>query len=311
MTTATAETPPSRERSVALALLFVMPLFFSTNIIFGRASIDGGHTEPYTLAFLRWTFTALILLPFVWPKLRTHRALIGSLTPTIAMLGFLGMWICGALVYVALKYTSATNGTLIYTTAPVMVLVIDWLFRGRKTNIREAAGIGLAFSGVGIIVFRGSLETLLSLSFNVGDLIFVATAFSWAVYSVWLKSDKLAPLQTLPLFALTAGAGAVLLLPFAAFETVSLATFPSTLTAWALISATVIISSLLAFSLFQNGVRVVGSSITSIFLYLLPVYGVALAVLFLGETLFPFHFWGIATVLSGVVLATFPARKKA
>lgn len=293
----------------AFLFLLVMPLFFSTNIIFGRASIEGGHSEPFTLAFLRWFFAALILYPLVHRRVVKHWSLIRSMAPTIAMLGFLGMWVCGALVYVALKYTTATNGTLIYTTAPVMVILIDWMFKGRKTSRRESAGIALAFFGVALIVFKGSVTNLFSLSFNAGDLIFVATAFCWAVYSVWLKSEALAPLQTLPLFMLIAAAGAALLLPFAVVETVYWNAYPASLTAWALIGGIVIISSLLAFTLFQNGVRLVGSSTTSIFLYLLPVYGVGLAVMFLGEKLELFHIGGIITVLTGVILATYPSKR--
>ena len=50
----------------------------------------------------------------------------------IALLGFLGMWICGALVYLALRYTTATNATLIYTTSSVMILLLDWALRDRS-----------------------------------------------------------------------------------------------------------------------------------------------------------------------------------
>ena len=43
-------------------------------------------------------------------------------------------------------------------------------------------------------------------------------------------------------------------------------------------------------------------------MYLMPVYGVGMAIVFLGETLANFHIWGILLVLSGVVLATWPKR---
>jgi len=53
-------------------------------------------------------------------------------------------------------------------------------------------------------------------------------------------------------------------------------------------------------------VKVVGPSITSCFLYLLPVYGVGMAVIFLGEEFRAFHLAGMALVLVGLIAATAP-----
>ncbi len=289
-----------------MAILLIMPLFFSSNIIFGRAVAD--QVEPFTLAFIRWSLTALILLPLVWPALLRQKELIVNQLWRVSLLGFLGMWICGALVYLALDYTTATNGTLIYTSSPVLIILIEWLFGGRKISTREAFGISIAVIGVVVIVIKGSFDTLMSLSFNRGDLIFIGAAVSWAIYSVLLKANNLAPLQTLPLFMLIAATGAVLLAPFALIEIAWLQTFPTSPTAWTNIAGIVLLASLLAFSFFQYGVKVLGPSLTGIFMYLLPVYGVGLAVVFLGEEIALYHMWGVLLVLSGVVLATWPKR---
>ena len=59
-----------------MAVLLVMPLFFCSNIIFGRAI--AGQVEPFTLAFIRWSLTAVILMPFVWPQINETRHMIAS-----------------------------------------------------------------------------------------------------------------------------------------------------------------------------------------------------------------------------------------
>jgi len=89
--------------------------------------------------------------------------------------------------------------------------------------------------------------------------------------------------------------------------------FPSTLRAWGSIAGIVIFASLLSYSTYQYGVKRAGPALTSIFLYLLPVYGIALAVVFLGEVFRPYHAVGLVLVLGGIVLATapsFPKRRK-
>ena len=83
------------------------------------------------------------------------------------------------MVYFALHYTSATNGTLIYTTPPILIMLIEAIWRGRHISGREIVGICLAVAGVFVIVFRGEAENLASFDFNDGDLIFIAAAVSW------------------------------------------------------------------------------------------------------------------------------------
>jgi len=297
------------ERRRALLILLVMPLFFCTNIVFGRAAIQLG-AEPFTLAFLRWGLTAAILAPFVTSEIRHKDIDWTALWKPLLLMGFLGMWVCGALVYFALKYTSATNGTLIYTSSPVIIILIELIFRGRKISLREAFGIALAFSGVVAIVVRGSVENLLALSFNLGDLIFVATAISWAVYSFLLREPRFQSIAVFPLFACISAAGAFVLAPFALVEIILTSKFPASADVWGYVAGIVVLSSLIAFSSFQYGVKIVGSSVAGIYLYLLPVYGVTLAVLLLGEQLYAFHFWGIVSVLGGVIIATYPRRRK-
>ena len=85
---------------------------------------------------------------------------------------------------------------------------------------------------------------------------------------------------------------------------------PVTVSAWGGIAGIVVFSSLLAFSGFQYGIARLGASTASVFMYLLPAYGVGLAVLVLGEPFRLYHLIGIATVLGGLALATAPKRRR-
>ncbi|HHZ10661.1 MAG TPA: DMT family transporter [Rhizobiales bacterium] len=285
--------------------MLVTPLFFSTNLIFGRFVVD--EVAPFSLAFLRWASVAVALSPFLLRERDAARRVLRTDAALVALLGVLGMWICGAIVYLALDLTTATNGTLIYTTSPVIILLIEAMFRGRRIGRREVIGSVVAFVGVAVIVLRGDLDALLTLDVNAGDLLFAGTAVAWAVYSILYRSPRLAPLSNLALFAAVAGAGALTLLPFAAAEFLLGQAMPRTASAWGGIAGIVVFSSLLAFSGFQYGVRRLGPSAAGVFMYLLPLYGVLLAVTFLGERFHAFHMAGIALVVGGIALATAPA----
>ena len=300
-----SSTPPSPSPLPYLVML-AAPLFFSTNLIFGRYVT--GEVTPFLLATIRWAAVAAILSPLLYLHRDTVVPLLRTRWRRLAVLGFLGMGICGGGIYLALKYTTATNGTLIYTTSPVLIILLERLFLGRRSHFREMAGTLLAFAGVAVIVLRGSLETALSLSFNIGDLLVFAGAISWAGYSILYRSEPLRHMGNMPLFALVAIFGALSNLPIALWELVQGDAMPTEAHSWAAIAGIVLISSLLAFSTFQFGVRALGASIAGVFMYLLPPYGVGLAIVFLGEEFHAYHAAGIALVMAGVITATFPAK---
>lgn len=290
----------------AYAILAFMPLFFSSNIVIGRAAI--AEVEPWTLAFWRWLLAFLILLPAAWPGFAEHRETIRREWRSIAMLGFLGMWLCGGVVYLSLNHTTATNGILIYTSSPVIILILEIAFRGQRTSLRQVLGIALAFFGVATILLHGDIARLLALRFNPGDVGIAVAATSWAIYSVVLRRGRLGDLPTIVLFAAIALAGVLLLVPMVAWELIALGHFPRTSVAWTSIVGLAVFPSVLAFSSYQYGVKVVGPTITGIFLYLLPAYGVGMAVIFLGEELHAFHAAGLVLVSCGVMLATAPTK---
>lgn len=202
--------------------------------------------------FFRWGLASLILLPFTYRELKASLPLIRKNIKLLGFMAFLGMWVCGAIVYLALKETSATNGTLIYSAAPALILALEWLFRGRTVALREFAGILLAIAGVSIIVTKGSLGNLLSLQFNSGDLLFALCTLSWAVYSVLIKKSQLQSMSTAPLFATIAILGTIALAPFAIVEMAITSSVPNTAEVWTSIAGVVLIASLASFLTYQS-----------------------------------------------------------
>jgi drug/metabolite transporter (DMT)-like permease len=290
------------------ALLALMALFFASNLIIGRAS--AGLVEPWTLAFWRWALAALILLPFAWTGIAANWSRFRAQAREILILGILGMFVCGGLVYVSLHATTATNATLLYTASTLFIVLFDaFYFRSQLTPVR-IGGIFIGFLGVATFVLRGEPERLVTLDLNWGDLGIAVCALSWAIYSVMLKVESLRRLPTLPLFSVIAVVGALSLVPPMLYEAVVLDAVPTGGRAWLSILALAIVPSVLAYGIYQIGVKAVGPSVTGVFLYLIPVYGVVLAALLLGESFHPYHATGLVLVVAGVVLATDPFRKR-
>jgi drug/metabolite transporter (DMT)-like permease len=69
------------------------------------------------------------------------------------------------------------------------------------------------------------------------------------------------------------------------------------------IAYTGIFPSVLAYLFWNRGVAEVGANRAGQFLHLIPVFGTALAVVFLGESLKLFHLFGAALIFVGIYLA--------
>lgn len=210
----------------------------------------------------------------------------------------------------ALQTTTAINSSLVYTTAPLFVIVIQFLWMKRVIKFREIIGITAATIGVCFIILKGDFGQLLALDLNFGDLLMLGCSVSWALYLILQKSDAVKNVPTFAMLGLMSTGGAILLAPFAIFEFMSGDRMPVTQSAWLSISGIIFFSSLLAFSGTQHTIRHLGPAISGMGLYLLPIYGVLLAVITLGEEYHLYHFIGTILVLGGVILATLPKKLK-
>ena len=290
-------------------ILVLMPVLFASNLIVGRAAV--ATVEPFTLAFWRWLIATLIMLPIVAGSLRRHAAGLLHMVPLLLVLGVLGMMICGAGVYFGLSHTTATNATLIYTTSPALIVLFEMILGRRPFSALQFAGIALATSGIAVIVSRGDLAGLATTGFNPGDIVILVAAISWAVYSILLHDARLRALPGRVVFAAIAAAGTLVLTPTWLFEGSVHGFLPPTADGWAAIVALAVMPSVGAFLSYQWLVREVGAMRTGMALYFMPIVGVGLAAIFLGESIHSYHLAGTLLTIGGVVLATlFGSRKK-
>jgi len=290
----------------AYTLYFLSSAFFASNVVIGRAAAN--IVPPVGLAFWRWVLAFLIILPMALPGLLLHRHALRASWKRFLLLGALGQGICGAIVYMGLERTSATNAGLIYATSPVMILMIAALWLGEKVTPRQTAGILVAMAGVLVILTRGDPQALLTFAFNAGDLLVLAGAIAWAVYTVLLRQSR-TPLPVVTVFAANALAGVIVLAPFYAWETLALRAVPVTAEAAIRIAGVALFASVLAFITYQKTIASMGPARAGTALYVMPLWAAVAAWALLGEALQPFHLAGVVLVLPGVALATLPPRR--
>jgi len=288
-------------RGVALALLFLTPAMFATNMLTARATAD--FMPPVAMAFGRWIGAFLLVLPFcAVPLWRGRRAILRE-WPDMLALGFLGMVICGALVYYGAATTTATNIGLIYASSPVLIIVMARLFYGETMTRRQMIGVGVSLLGVLVIIAKGDWHSLTGLAFTIGDLCMLISATAWAIYAVLLQHRKSAMEPTARLAAIML-TGAILLLPLLAWEHSAGRVM---VWDWRSLGAIALLALVPGFGAYQSYgyvQRVLGVGPTGLIMYLSPLYTGLLAFLLLGEALHLYHLAGALLVLPGIFLAT-------
>lgn len=282
-------------------LLTLTVLFWAGNFVLGR----GVHNAvpPIALSFWRWVTALAILAPFVAGSLWAQRRAVVRAWKMLLLLGVLGVAGFSTLVYVGLQTTTATNGVLLNTTNPVLIILISWMFLRQSLRAWQTLGVALALLGALIIIMRGDLQTLRSLRFTPGDLFVLAGVVCWAVYTVCLRWRP-AGLEALTFLGATVCIGVAAIAPFYAWELSRGASMALTPTVAMSILYFALFPSVLAYIFWNRAVAEVGASTAGLFIYLMPVFGVLLSLAFLRESLYPFHFLGMALVVTGVYFAT-------
>jgi drug/metabolite transporter (DMT)-like permease len=283
-------------------LLSLTSLFWSLNWVIGRAIV--GHVSPFAITFIRWVVAVAVMLPFAWPEIRAHWPAVRRHWKTIAWLGFWGTGLHNAFAYVGLQYTTATNGVILNSSIPIMIIVLGWLVYRDTITRRQAVGVAISLAGILAIVCRGDPAVLATLSLNKGDLIVLFGMVFWAAYTVFLRM-KPAELPGFTMLACCGCVGVMLLLPLFVFEMLFLdGRVEFTVATVSAMLYVGIFPSFVGYVFWNRGVAEVGPNVAGIFVHLMPAFGALLAWLFLDERIYLFHIVGIALILVGIALTT-------
>ncbi|MBL8336248.1 MAG: DMT family transporter [Rhodoferax sp.] len=293
------------QQQTARLLVWLVPALWSVNYILAR--LAPGVIGPHLLACGRWMIAGAVLVTLARAELWQQRAQIARDWWQYLILGGLGMLICGAWVYVGARTTTATNVALIYSAAPVLIVLGSALWLHERLGIRQRIGVVLAMAGVVHVVVKGQWTRLAELQFVPGDLWIVAATASWAAYALLQKIWPTTLGSTARLAAICVG-GVVTLLPFAAWELTQPGLTQWGLPALAMVVVTAIVPGLGAYWIYGWSQKVLGASRVAMALYLGPLYGGLAAWVVLGEAPGWHHLGGAALILPGVYLVTSAGR---
>ena len=293
-------------RATAYLVLIATLLLWSGNWIVARAVRE--EIAPGIATAGRLAIVLIVLLPFVFSSLKEKlKGLNAKDWQILFTLGFFGGGLHLALQWLGLHYTTATSGILYLSTSPVFILLLARPLLGEPIGPRQWAGVAISFAGVFLIATQGQVR---SLSFNIGDLMAIASMAMWAGYTVFLRLRRDA-LDTPEFLVVICLFGLVFMSPWVSWELLHDAktnlSKPGTLA----ILYSAIGSLLLAYAGWSYVVTRIGAARAGVTMHLMPGIGVLLSMLFLDEYPRWFHGAGIALILAGVGLSSSRASSAA
>lgn len=296
----------SRAYSSAPLLLFLATLGWGSNTIASRLAV--GEISPMLLIFFRWGFVVVILLSLYWRQMIDEWPIIRPRLKWLLIMGGCGLSLFNAFFYIAAHSTTAVNLGIIQSTMPGMILLGSFMFFGDRINRLQFSGLLLTLLGVGVIVTQGSLEQLMQLTFNHGDLLMIFACSFYAMYTVGLKSrPKISGMVMLAYFSVAAF---LMTIPLMIFESFIYGTVMPGVKGFAIVFYIAMVPSFLSQIFFMRGVDLIGPGSAGLYANLVPIFSAIMAVLLLSEEFALFHLAAMLLVFGGIGLFEYQSRRK-
>lgn len=199
-------------------------------------------------------------------------------------LGFFGFTVNQVCFIVGMRYTSIIHSAIISSLSPIYTLILAVLFRLERATLRKVLGMFVAFSGV-ILMSAGAGVSRHSPSL-LGDAITLAGSVGFAFYAV-LGKRVAARYDALTMSTFNSIFGALIVLPIAIHRAILIGSLDHwraiPWSVWVCILHMALFSSAIAYVLYFWALRFFEATQLVTFTYLLPIAGIALGIIFLGE----------------------------
>ena len=290
----------STDNSATGAFLALIPAQF----LFGSLPVIGkivlAVLPPIALVGIRTSITAAILIGIQAFRGRFWLKENGDYW-RFAVLSLFGIVVNQLFFIGGLSLTTASNTSLLAVMIPVFALTVGAIAGFERLTLPKIAGI--IFAGIGVIILIDPRKASFSSQTTLGDICIIINCLAYGIYvatskQAIMRNGIFRSMMWVFIFA------SLVCIPLGAYSlsTVDLATVPSSI--W-LISIYIAIGATAApYLLNAWALSKVNPSTVAVFVYLQPLIGFTLAVLFLGESVTSIFVIAAALIFAGVFLAT-------
>lgn len=281
-------------------LLFGLLLGSLASVIWGghavvaRLALVGQGFHVLDILFCRYVPASLLLLPLIWRHREEMRRL--GWRRILVLFLFAG---CGNLILfvTALKFAPATHGsTIAPMISPIFGAMLAWWLLAERPTRGRAIALAVMLTGVLVIGWDGLGQHPGAWR---GDLLLAGAGVTWSVFTVLLRRWQVSAIPAAA--AVTLVSLPLILPPFLAFRADAFFALPPGLIVWMLVAQGVLLGAI-SMLLFARSVEMLGATRASTLSVLVPVTGLILSAVVLGEEIGAVKALG-ATLCMGAMLA--------
>jgi drug/metabolite transporter (DMT)-like permease len=283
--------------------LFAVAFFWGGTFVAGR--FLAGSVPPVASAFLRFFFASLFLLVVIRQREGGLPRLLPRQIPAVLALGATGIFAYNLFFFNGLTLIGAGRAALIIALNPVAITLCSALIYREPLPLSRLIGIPLSVIGALVVITKGDPLLIFSGGIGRGELLIFGCVFSWTSYSI-IGKTVMRGLSPLAAVCWSSLAGTLLLLiPALTYGSLS-QTLGFSWSAWLSIGFLSLFGTVFGFLWYFEAIQKIGPSRAAVFINFVPVNGVLLGVLLLGEPLNLSLLGGGALVVAGAYLANAP-----
>jgi drug/metabolite transporter (DMT)-like permease len=283
-----------RTRAAPILEAILVAAIWGSSFVGVKVALE--HTGPFTIAALRYSMAAMLLLPWILFGPRRCGRLSRGVWIRLTVIGIAQYALGNGALFLALRTVSSTAASLAISLVPIPIVLLEVAYLRERPSRVHLLGILITIGG-SVLFFSTGLTGITKPAIG---LLALAT-ISFAVLPVLgrdLARARTVSNTTLTAVPLAIG-GAVLLIIASACEGLP----HMALTAWGIVVGLALVNTLAGYLLFNHALHRLHAGEANILLNLTPVATALIAWGALGDRLTAFQMGGIAVVIAGASLA--------
>ena len=268
---------------------------------FVAARVVSNHIGPFSASFIRFTAASLFLfIAAMLSGAKIPRPARHQIIPVI-LLGMTGVFAYNVFFFSGLQTITAGRASLIIAINPVLISILSDLFFHEKMRTAKIAGAFLCLVGVILVISHGNPLSLFSGGAGRGEFFILGCVVSWVTYSL-IGKVIMKDLTAFAAVFYSCAIGAAALFPLALIENITSKIGGFSSADWLSLIYLAFFGTTLGFHWYYEGIAAIGAARASVFINLVPVAGVFLGWLLLGEPVNMSIIAGATLVVGGVFL---------
>ncbi|MFC1786969.1 DMT family transporter [Halobacteriota archaeon] len=279
------------------ASIIIAVVLWSMSFVLTKMGLN--EVTPIYLASLRFSIATIIFVGYALIKfeMKQIKEFTKDNFTTLLVLGIVGVTIPNILQNIGMLHLTVSVASILQNSSPAFTMILATIFLRESLGFRKFSGLLLSLTGVIIISTNGNIPNFSSSIAFYGNLMLLSTAISYSVYTIIGKKivEKNSPLLILALSTLM---GTILLDIISVLVEPVKFTYPTNI--WIILFVLAILCTVIGTILYLKVLKELEASKTNIFTFLIPVFAIIQASVFLDERIRAYQIICGALIIFGI-----------